>query len=265
MPLPLLDYEHVEISFNGAPVVRDVSFAVPRGQILVIVGESGSGKSTLLRAALGLLGPNGAVTRGNIFFGEKSLADMPASELRTLCGSQISLVFQDCLASFAPIGKVGDQLFEMARAHGVASRADCDARAIDLLARLNVNDPERVLASYPFELSGGIGQRAGIAAAMLLRPQLLLADEPTSALDVVTQRQVIGELAALREEDGMTLVVVTHNIGVARALADAVLVLKDGRVVEQGPASEVLACPTSAYTHELLAAVPTLPREVAGR
>lgn len=296
----MLTYDHVEVSYNGRPVVHDVCAQVRPGQVLGIVGESGSGKSTLVRAAMGLLGVRGAVTRGRILYQGEDLVDVADVRLQQLRGAEIGMVFQDCLAALTPIRTVGEQLFEAVAVHshmtdadrcgsrrrghlqgepngglfmsgeqgrgGILasneqskfSRSEVEARACDLLARMNVADPERVLASYPFELSGGLGQRVGIAMAMMLNPKVLLADEPTSALDAVTQKQVVEELAALRDATNTAIVVVTHNIGVVRKLADEVLVLKDGIAVEQGPATQVLNAPTSDYTRDLLAAVPTL-------
>lgn len=255
----LLTYDHVEVSYNGRPVVHDVCAQVRPGQVLGIVGESGSGKSTLVRAAMGLLGSRGAVTRGRILYQGEDLVDAPATRLRQLRGAEIGMVFQDCLAALTPIRTVGEQLYEVVAVHNAqASREQSLARACDLLARMNVADPERVLASYPFELSGGLGQRVGITMAMLLEPKVLLADEPTSALDAVTQKQVVEELAALRDATNTAIVVVTHNIGVVRKLADEVLVLKDGAVVEQGSATQVFNTPTNDYTRDLMAAVPTL-------
>lgn len=260
---PLLEFDRVEVSFGGRAVVRDVSFSVMPGEALAIVGESGSGKSTLCRAAMGLLDAGGAVTRGDVWFDGANVAGLPERRLRVLRGPGMGMVFQDSLAALNPVRTVGAQAVESLRAHERTTRAEALARMAALLERFGLDDPARVLASYPFELSGGMGQRAGLALAMLLRPRLLFADEPTSALDAVSQAQVVREMASLRAQDGLSMVVVTHNMGVACALADAVLVLKDGAVVEYGPASQVLERPQSAYARELLDAVPRLRREDA--
>lgn len=299
MRRPLLTYDHVEIGYNGEVAVKDVSFTLAAGEILGIVGESGSGKSTLVKAAMGLLGPDGMVTRGDIRYG--GVGSDPAScgepagcgepvgcgetssqlsgdlasaatsgidllalsrkQLRALCGPEIGMVFQDCLASFTPILRIGVQVYESMAAHQKVTREESDRRAIEMLERLSFSDPARVLASYPFELSGGMGQRVGIALAMLLRPKVLIADEPTSALDVVSQKQVIDELLALRESYGTALIVVTHNIGIIRAMNDSVLVLHDGSAEDYGSTARVLAHPESAYTRRLIDAAPRL-REV---
>lgn len=258
MAEPLLEYSHVDVSYNGLAVVRDVSFPVMPGEVVCIVGESGSGKSTLVKAAMGQLGPNGMVTRGDIWYRGSSIPDMPARDLRRLCGSDFALVFQDCLAALTPIRRIGDQIHESMAAHRSLDRATCDALACEMFAKLGLEDPERVLASYPFELSGGMGQRVGIAIALLSEPSVLFADEPTSALDVIVQAQVIELLQRINANLGTAIVLVTHNMGVVRALADRVLVLKDGVVVEFGEAAHVLDAPAADYTHELLAAAPRL-------
>lgn len=258
MDRPLLAYRNVEISYDGVAVVHDVSFDVEEGQVVCVVGESGSGKSSLIRAAMGLLGPGGMVTRGDIWYGGRSLPDLSPRELRALCGHDLALVFQDSLASFAPIRRIGDQAHESLSAHTRITRSESDERAARMFLRLGLDDPRRVLGSYPFELSGGMGQRVGIALALLPEPRILLADEPTSALDVMAQARATELLRQANHELGTAIVLVTHNMGVARALADHVIVLKDGAVQEQGPAGEVLDHPRSPYTRELLGAMPRL-------
>lgn len=260
MGKPLLAYEGVQVLYGGRVAVRDFSASVEAGEVLCIVGESGSGKSTLVKAAMGLLGPRGVVSEGRIVYEGSDLARMPSRELRRLCGSQLGLVFQDCLAALTPIRTIGSQLFEPMRFQTDLSRQEVEERACSLLSRMNVKDPKRVLGSYPFELSGGIGQRVGIAMAMVPQPRVLFADEPTSALDAVSQKQVVDEMRALKDRSGTAVVLVTHNIGVARALADRIVVLKDGTVVEEGAACDVLSRPRSEFTKELLAAVPTIAK-----
>ena len=258
MDTPLLEFQQVEIRYDGVPVVRDVSFGVRAGEVACVVGESGSGKSTLLRAAMGLLGSGGEVSGGSILLDGRSLADLSERELRRRCGDDLALVFQDSLSSFVPVRRIGDQLWEGLRAHGDVSREDADLRACKLFERLGLGDARRVLTSYPFELSGGMGQRVGIATALLGEPRVLLADEPTSALDAVARTQVVELLDKVRRELGCAVVLVTHDMRVARALADYVVVLRRGSVVEQGPVREVLDAPREAYTQELLRAAPRL-------
>lgn len=256
----LLSYEHVEISYGGTPVVHDVSFSVKPGEILGLVGESGSGKSTLIKAAMGLLGDNGLVTKGDILFDGKNIPDLPEKELRKIRGKKIGMIFQDAGASLCPIRTIGEQIYESMSAHMDISKADAQDRAFTLFEKLHFQDSRRIWDSYPFELSGGMNQRAGIVIAMLMNPAVLLADEPTSALDVAVQKQVVLEMKLLRELFGTAIILVTHDIGVVSATADTVLVLKDGRKVEYGPARKVLQAPEQAYTKKLLAAVPKLRR-----
>ena len=256
----LLQYNHVDISYLEQPVIRDVSFSLHSGEILGIVGESGSGKSTLIKAAMGLLGCEGQVTRGDIWFKGKNLPELPPKELRKLCGPELGYIFQSSGSAFCPIRTVGAQLFETMRAHGKITKADFEVQALELLGKLGFADGKRILASYPFELSGGMQQRVGIAAAMLLNPSVLFADEPTSALDVTIQKQVVEKMLMVRETFGTAIVLVTHNLGVIGAMTDRVLVLENGRCVECGSTRQVLSQPRADYTKALLAAVPRLWR-----
>lgn len=257
---PLLTYQSVEVSYNGRAVTHDVSFTLHAGEILGIVGESGSGKSTLLKAAMGLLGNDGLVTKGDIWFQGKDLPDLPEKELRKVCGAGIGMIFQDAGASLCPIRTIGEQIYESMSAHMKITRSQAKEKALLLFQRLQFKDGQQIWNSYPFELSGGMNQRVGIAIAMLMEPPVLLADEPTSALDVVVQKQVIEEMLHLREMFGTAMILVTHDIGVVSAMADTVLVLQDGQIMEFGAARQVLHEPQNAYTRTLLAAVPKLRR-----
>lgn len=254
----LLSYSHVDVAFRGNTVVHDVSFSLHPGEILGIVGESGSGKSTLLKAAMGLLGQDGMVTRGDIFFEGKDIPDLKEKELRAICGAGIGMIFQDAGASLSPIRTIGAQIRESIAVHRKIKKAEAKEKALQLFEKIGLENGERIWESYPFELSGGMKQRVGIALAMLMEPPVLLADEPTSALDVAIQKQVVEEMLHLRETFGTAMILVTHDIGVVSAMADTVLVLKDGCVVEYGAASEVLKNPKQEYTRNLLAAVPKL-------
>ena len=256
----LLRYEHVEISYNGVPAVRDISFSVGEGEILGIVGESGCGKSTLIRAAMGLLGNTGLVTRGDILYKGKNLPDLSYAEVRKLNGPELGMIFQNAGSSFCPIRTVGAQLYESMTEHKAAGRQDFDRQALELFAKLGFEDGQRILDSYPFELSGGMQQRVGIAAAMLMNPKVLFADEPTSALDVSVQKQVVEEMLLVRRNFGTSIVLVTHNIGVIGAMADKVLVMRGGEMVEYGEKEQVLRDPKEAYTKRLMSAVPRLAR-----
>ena len=256
----LLRYDHVDISYNGFLAVKDVSFTLEPGEILGIVGESGCGKSTLIKAAMGLLGSAGMVTRGDIWYKGKNLPDLPPKELRKLNGRSLGMIFQSAGSSFCPIRTIGAQLYETMTEHEKTSKAEFLDRAMELLGKLGFEDGKRILGSYPFELSGGMQQRVGIAAAMLLNPSVLLADEPTSALDVSVQKQVVEEMLLVRDTFGTAILLVAHNIGVIGAMADKVLVMKNGETVEYGKTQQVLENPQADYTRALLSAVPRLRR-----
>ena len=257
----ILKYEQVDISYNGVKVIKDVSFTVDEGEILGIVGESGSGKSTLIKAAMGLLGNTGLVTRGDIWYKGKNLPDLSVGEIRKLNGPELGMIFQYAGSSFCPIRTVGAQLYESMTEHESVSKSEFRRRASELLEKIGFENAQRILDSYPFELSGGMQQRVGIAAAMLLNPSVLLADEPTSALDVSVQKQVVEEMLLVRRTFGTSIVLVTHNIGVIGAMADKVLVMKDGGMVEYGETQQVLNDPKEAYTRTLMSAVPRLRRD----
>ena len=256
----LLRYDHVDISYNGFLAVKDVSFTLEPGEILGIVGESGCGKSTLIKAAMGLLGSAGMVTRGDIWYKGKNLPDLPPKELRKLNGPELGMIFQSAGSSFCPIRTIEAQLYETMTEHEKTSKAEFLDRAMELLGKLGFEDGKRILGSYPFELSGGMQQRVGIAAAMLLNPSVLLADEPTSALDVSVQKQVVEEMLLVRKTFGTAIILVAHNIGVIGAMADKVLVMKNGEAVEYGDTRQVLGSPQEEYTRQLLSAVPRLRR-----
>jgi len=256
----LLTYDSVEISFGGTPVVRNISFSLQSGEILGLVGESGSGKSTIIKAAIGILGSNGMVTKGDIWFEGKNLPDLPEKEMRRIRGRKIGMIFQDAGASLCPIRTIGEQIFESMVAHRSITKARAKESALELFDKLRFQNGERIWNSYPFELSGGMNQRAGIAIAMLTSPAVLLADEPTSALDAAVQRQVVEEMLELRKMFDTAIILVTHDIGVVSAMADTVLVLQQGNKVEYGGAREVLDNPQNDYTRKLLSAVPKLRR-----
>ena len=255
----LINYKSVEISYNNKTIVQDVSFGVKPGEILGIVGESGSGKSSLLKASMGLLGNSGAITKGDIWFQGKNIAKLSPKELRKICGADISMIFQNSGASLCPIRTIKDQMYECMAEHISITKKDAYDRATELLEKLNL-DPKRVLDSYPFELSGGMNQRVGICMAMLLSPKVIMADEPTSALDVSIQKQVVNEMMLMRELYGTSIILVTHNIGVVSALADNMLVLKDGNVMEYGETKSVIKNTSDEYTRTLVSAVPILRR-----
>ena len=200
MPDPLLKVDHVTISYNGEATVQDVSFELKQGEILGIVGESGSGKSTIIKAVMGLLGEEGLVTKGDIWYKGENLTDMSEKKLRRYLGTEIGMVFQDCKAALCPVRKIGVQIHEAVSEHERITKKETRRRAGEIMKKIGMDDYERVLDSYPFELSGGMNQRVGICTAMIMHPNLLLADEPTSALDVTVQKQVVEELLMMRKE-----------------------------------------------------------------
>lgn len=256
--MELLRMEHVTICYGGEPVVQDVSLELKQGEILGIVGESGSGKSTLIKAVMGLLGTEGTVTEGDIWYKGENLTDMPPKKLRRFLGPEIGMVFQDCKSALCPVRKVGVQICEAVRSHEKISRKEIKLRAFRIMGKIGLTDTERIWNSYPFELSGGMNQRVGICIAMILKPNLLLADEATSALDVTVQKQVVEELLMMREDFDTSMIVVTHNIGVVRAMADKILVLKDGKIRDYGVTDKVLNHSRDIYTRKLMDSVMTL-------
>ena len=228
----ILKAEHLTKKFISGKktltAVDDVSFELKQGEILGIVGESGSGKSTIVKAIMGLLGEEGLVTRGDIWYKGENLTDMSEKKLRKLLGTEIGMVFQDCKAALCPVRTIGAQIHEAVSEHEKISKKEVRERAGEIMKKIGLDDSDRVLDSYPFELSGGMNQRVGICTAMIMHPNLLLADEPTSALDVTVQKQVVEELLLMRKEYNTAMILVTHNIGVVRMMADRILVLQNG-------------------------------------
>jgi oligopeptide/dipeptide ABC transporter ATP-binding protein len=255
----------VEFATRAGPVraVDGVSLELAAGETLALVGESGSGKSLTALAVLGLVPPPGRVLAGRAFFEEKNLLRLPERELRSLRGRALAIVFQDPLAALHPLLSVEHQLTETIHAHERTTRAAARARALEGLAEVGLHDPERVLASYPHELSGGMRQRVLIAMAVLLRPQVLFADEPTTALDASLQGQVLELFRDLSRRHGMAVVLISHDLARVAAVADRVQVLYAGRTVEVAPARELFARALHPYTRGLLRSVPRLTDALA--
>ena len=251
---PLLAVRNLTVSYGEKQAVRGVNFCLHRGEILVLAGESGSGKSTILRAVMGIL--DAGFCAGEIFWEGTDVLQLAKDARRNLAGEEIAMVFQNAGASFCPVRTIGSQLYESVCAHRAWSYDEFRERAEALMAQMQL--PRAVLDEYPFRLSGGMAQRAGIAAAILLQPKLILADEPTSALDALTQVRVAKELMALRRRTGVAMLLVTHHMGLAYYMADRILVLRRGETVEQGTREEIFRHPKEAYTKELIAAVPRL-------
>ncbi|MFB7331933.1 dipeptide ABC transporter ATP-binding protein [Streptomyces adustus] len=258
----LVEVDGLTVGFGPLRAVDGLSFRLRRGAALALVGESGSGKSTVAAALLGLHRGTGAAVGGSVRVAGTDVQQASDDELRRLRGGKAAMVFQDPLSSLDPYYAIGDQIAEVHRVHARASRRAARARAVEVLERVGIADAARRSRSRPHEFSGGMRQRALIAMALACAPDLLIADEPTTALDVTVQAQILDLLHSLREETGMGLLLVTHDVGVAAESVDDVLVMRHGRAVEHGPVADVLGTPSQAYTRELLAAV---PRVEAGR
>ncbi|KGF69807.1 ABC transporter ATP-binding protein [Hoeflea sp. BAL378] len=244
-----------------ANAVEGVSFDLQRGQILCVIGESGSGKSVTANTIMGLLPKVIEVTAGSILLEDREIIGMGAEALRSLRGRVVSMIFQDPLSALNPLMTVGAQIDEAMLAHGVGTASSRRARAIELLAEVGLPDPALMYHQYPFRLSGGQRQRVMIAMALALEPSILIADEPTTALDVTTQAQILRLIRDLQRRKGMSVMFVTHDFGVVAEIADSVVVMEKGRVVEQGSARQVLESPSHPYTKSLIAAVPHLTGE----
>ncbi|TNC05651.1 ABC transporter ATP-binding protein [Methylobacterium terricola] len=254
-----------------ANAVTGISFDLLKGKILCIIGESGSGKSVTANAIMGLLPKAISVRAGEIRLGDAEIVGMPDEALRSLRGRAVSMIFQDPLSALNPLMTVGAQVDEVMAAHDVGTRATRRSRSLELLTEVGLPEPAQMLHRYPFQLSGGQRQRVMIAMALALEPTVLLADEPTTALDVTTQAQILKLIREIQRRKGMSIVFVTHDFGVVAEIADHVVVMEKGHIVEQGTAEQVLKSPQAPYTRRLIAAVPHLtatdrvPIEVARR
>ncbi|WP_254648490.1 ABC transporter ATP-binding protein [Streptomyces sp. GbtcB6] len=259
---PLLEIRGLSVSYRtrGGTVsaVRGVDLDVWPGQVTAVVGESGSGKSTTAHAVTRLLAANGTIDAGTVRFGRHDLASLSEAELRTVRGARIGLVPQDPTVSLNPVKRIGEQVAEVLRIHGLATRRGAAAEAIAVLDRAGLPDAAVRARQYPHELSGGMRQRALIAVAIAAKPELIIADEPTSALDVTVQRVILDHLQHLTEESGTAILLVTHDLGVAADRAQRLVVMSQGRVVEAGETRAVLADPQHEYTRRLLASAPSL-------
>ncbi len=266
--MPLLDVKSLTIGFGkAAPVVQDVSFSVESGETLALVGESGSGKTLTCRSVLRILPANAQLRGGEIRYTHEgqshNLVTAPAKQMRSLRGDRISMIFQEPMRSLSPLHRLGNQVAEVLHLHQSISAEEAKKRVLAQFERVGFADPERAWLSYPFEMSGGMRQRAMIAMAMVSKPDLLIADEPTTALDVTTQAQVLGLIKDLQRETGMAVILVTHDLGVVANMADKVVVMNKGRVMEAGTAQQVLGDPAHGYTKKLFAAAPIIPEVAA--
>ena len=255
----MLEIKDLAVQYgNQAPTIEHFNLSMKKGEIISVVGESGSGKTTVIRAVLGALSGAGRVTSGDILYHGESLLKNSKSDWRKIRGSKMSMIFQDCGGTLNPIRKIGSQYVEYIRTHQSITKKEAWDKAVSMLTKMRLPDAENIMNSYPYQLSGGMRQRVGIAMAMTFNPELLLADEPTSALDVTTQAQIVRQMMELRDDFGTGIIIVTHNIGVAAYMADQLIVMHHGKVVDHGTREEVLNNPTSDYTKKLLEAVPEM-------
>lgn len=262
---PLLDVKNLTISFKSdAPVVDDVSFSVNAGETLALVGESGSGKTLCCRAILRIFPKMAKYKSHSITLNSRGndpvdLNGLGRRQMRDLRGNQISMIFQEPMQSLSPLHRIGDQVSEVLKLHRGLNNRDAKALVLKQFERVGFHHPERVFRAYPFEMSGGMRQRAMIAMATVAKPDLLIADEPTTALDVTTQAQVLGLIKDLQKETGMAVIFVTHDLGVVANMADSVVVLNRGHVMEAGRVEHVIGTPAHKYTQKLFAAAPAIP------
>lgn len=260
---PLLEVKNLKTSFKigkkWVPAVEQVCFHVDPGETLGIVGESGCGKSVTSMSIMRLL-PKATtkIEADEIILNGKNIANYSDKEMAQVRGTGIGMIFQDSMTSLNPVKTIGKQLDEAFIVHHSCDKNEAKNRSIEMLTKVGIPSPEKRYGEYPHQLSGGMRQRVGIAMAMTFNPELLLADEPTSALDVTTQAQIVRQMMELRDDFHTGIIIVTHNIGVAAYMADQLIVMQHGKVVDQGTRDEVMNHPTSDYTKKLLAAVPEM-------
>ncbi|MES0166716.1 ABC transporter ATP-binding protein [Mesorhizobium sp. M0027] len=260
---PVLSVSGLSVAVRGEEgdrdVVSDLTFDLMRGETLCIAGESGSGKSMTALAIMGLLPqPAARIRSGSIRLGDQDLAALSESGMRRIRGDRIAMIFQEPMTSLNPVLSIGRQLTEAIEAHTSRSRSNSRLRALEALKAVRIPDAERRLEHYPHELSGGMRQRVMIAMALALNPDVLIADEPTTALDVTVQGEVLELLRDLQREHGTSVILITHDMGVVAEMADRVIIMRDGRMLEQGSATDIFTRPQADYTRELLAAVPRI-------
>ena len=258
----MLEIKDLTIQYGDKdPVVENFSLSLKKGEIITIVGESGSGKSTVLSSILGLLPNGGKIISGDIIYNGESMLNKSLNQWRELRGTEITMISQDSGGTLNPIRKIGKQFVEYIQTHSKMSVKEAEEKAEDMFSKVNLPDPEIIMKSYPHQLSGGMKQRVGIAMALTFHPKIILADEPTSALDVITQAQIVKEIMDLRKKFDTSIIMVTHNLGVAAYISDKIIVMQNGKIVDAGNKNEVIENPRSEYTKKLLEAVPEIGGE----
>ena len=255
---PVLRVEDLKVTIGGNPVVDGVSFEVNEGEILSVVGESGCGKSMTAFAVMGLLPKAAKLAGGRVLFGDTDLSGISEKQRRTLRGDDLAMIFQEPVASLNPLMPIGRQIEESLIVHRKTKGRDPRKAAIAMLEEVGIPEPEIRYGQYPFELSGGMCQRAMIAMALICRPRLLIADEPTTALDVTIQAQILDLMKRLRDETGTAILLITHDMGVVADMADRVAVMYAGRVIETAPVDAIFARQEHPYTRLLLSTIPRL-------
>lgn len=254
----LVNIEHERLSFftpaGEVKALNDVSFHIKQGEVLGIVGESGSGKSVTAYSLMGLTAYPGKLLGGTLDFNGHRINDMTEKEFQKMRGNEVSIIFQDPMTSLNPVYTIGNQIREVIRLHTNKSKKEVQERAEELLQLVGINEPKKRLKQYPHELSGGMRQRVVIAMALACSPDLIIADEPTTALDVTIQAQILDLLRTLRRELDLSYLFISHDLNVVYQLCDRVLVMKEGRIVEQGTVDDIFDHPKDDYTRQLLAA-----------
>ena len=266
----LLSIEELTVAFppprkggDEIRVVENLSLSVRRGETVGVVGESGSGKSMTALSVLRLLPEPGRITTGKLQLGETDLLSLTEKQMRTVRGGKVAMIFQDPMTSLNPVFTVGDQIAESVRLHRGLNKRDAWSEAIEALRRVHISLPERRASQYPYELSGGMRQRVMIALALASEPQVLLADEPTTALDVTVQAQILALLNELKQETGMGILLITHDLGVVAETCDQVIVMYSGQIMEAADTKTLFAQPSHPYTQGLLASLPEMAQEGA--
>ncbi len=256
----LLSVRDLHTSFqteNGeVQAVNGVNFNLDSGRVLGIVGESGSGKSVTAYSVMQILADNGRVTKGEVLFKGEDIMKWPEKQVRSFRGRNVSIIFQDPMTSLNPVFTVGNQIMESILLHTGKNRAEARERALEMLTLVGINEPEKRLKQYPYELSGGMRQRAMIAMALACEPDILIADEPTTALDVTIQAQILELMQDLQKKMGMAIIMVTHDLGVIAEMCDEIIVMYGGRICERGTADEIFYNPCHEYTKGLLRSIP---------